>query len=84
MQISEKIEVLFESLSNEELKQILQLTIDRKPEESGLLGLIEFKIKSLTTKKCILHDTLYNKNVVCKCDGHFCTQTGEQINSILA
>jgi hypothetical protein len=35
-------------------------------------------------KKCILEDKLYNKNIICNCNGNFCSQTGEQIDSIFS
>ncbi len=41
MYISNKIKNIFHNLNNDELKQILQLMMDEKPEESGLLSLQE-------------------------------------------
>lgn len=91
MKVSNKITNIFNNLKDYELKQMLQLMMDEKPEESGLLSLQKVGLinKPVTTtneqpKKCIFHSTLYNKNIICKCEGNFCTQTGEQINSIFS
>ncbi len=51
MQIDKKIEDLFKSLTDNELKQILQLCCDIKYEESGLSGIIDFKLNSIKNKK---------------------------------
>jgi hypothetical protein len=51
MKISNKIKIIFKNLNNQELKEMLQLMMDEKPEESGLLSLQENKLinKPVTT-----------------------------------
>lgn len=51
MYISNKIRNIFNNLEDTELKQLFQLMIDEKPEESGLLSLIESKKENALIKK---------------------------------
>lgn len=35
-------------------------------------------------RECCIKDKLYNKNVICGCTGNFCSQNGEQVDSIFS
>ena len=50
MKASKKVEETFNSFTNQQLKEFLQLCIDRKPQESGILDMKNTIIKD-TTKK---------------------------------
>ncbi len=50
MKASKKVEEAFNSFTDQQLKEFLQLCIDRKPQESGILDMKNDIIKD-TTKK---------------------------------